>query len=386
MMPPPGERTLKADGTCNACSKMAAGNFMPCFSCEKQWHVVDCENGSDNLATTTFLNMWKGWNTNGTYKCIIFICPSCRDAKNLQRDIVNSNRMTVMQENLDSVQSDILEMKNMLTKSQENTGRPVSVPTYAETVKSSNSVIILKRDGHEHAVDRGVIKAAALSSRAGITSAFKNKNGDNVIICDNEDGKTRLEANLREKVKDRAIIAPAPRQPTIRITGMDENHTADIIKELVKDQNRDKGIDIHESNFKVLFIRPHAKNADLFQAIVRVSNEICTAIQNCGDKLFVGLTLCKVYDHFHIRRCNKCQGYNHFHDNCEKEPNCGKCAEPHETKDCPVTNEELIAKCANCVANKYTDVNHKAWDPYCKSFLAAQKKLEQTIGFYKGKN
>ena len=132
---------------------------------------------------------------------------------------------------------------------------------------------------------------------------------------------------------------------------------------------------MNQSNFKVLFTRPHAKNAELFQAIVRVSNEVRAAIAAAGDKLSVDLTICKVFDHFHVRRCNQCQGYHHFKDTCTKPPRCGNCAGDHQTEDC--TSAEV--KCANCADNKYENTSHKASDPNCKSYIAAQKKLEQSI-------
>ena len=163
---------------------------------------------------------------------------------------------------------------------------------------------------------------------------------------------------------------------------MDENHDAKTVFEYARDQNLDRGIKIDENNFKVLFIRQHAKNSDLYQAVVRVSNEIHAAIENADNKLFVGTTRCPIYDHFHVKRCNRCQGYNHFMDKCKKGPICGKCAGPHLTDDCDTGQ----VKCANCSANKLPDTNHLASDPMCTSYKAAQKKLEQTIGFYKQKN
>ena len=290
-----------------------------------------------------------------------------------------------MEDRVSSVQDDIQEIKNILINGQQNREIPVqpaTAMTYAQKVKSSDSVIIIKKNEHDQAIDRNTITEAAVSSRAGISSAYENKQGHMVVVCESEAAKQRLTSNLKEKVKDREIITPAPRQPTIRITGMEENHSTNTVFELARDLNVDKGIHIDEDNFKVLFVRPHAKNAKLFQAVVRVSNEIRVAIKNASDKLFVGLTLCPIFNHLHIKRCNKCQKYNHFKDKCENEATCGKCAGSHETEAC--TNDQV--KCTNCAENKYTDTNHLASDPHCKSYVAAQKKLEQTIGFYKEKN
>ena len=161
---------------------------------------------------------------------------------------------------------------------------------------------------------------------------------------------------------------------------MQEDFPKDRIFNEVKAKNQERGINIDQENFKVLFTRPHAKNPNLFQAIVRVSNEVRAAIDRAGDKIFVDLTLCGVFNHFHIRRCNKCQGFNHFKDTCNKPPRCCNCAGEHETEQC--TTPEQV-KCINCVDNEHDHTDHKASDPGCKSYKHAQSKLEQTIGFFK---
>lgn len=203
-----------------------------------------------------------------------------------------------------------------------------------------------------------------------------------MLVVENEAAKTRLAANLREKLTTHDITTPASRMPTIRVTGMEQNFTPEQVFNYARDLNEDKGIKINQSDFKVLFIRPQHKTPSLFQATVRVSNEVRAAIERAGDKLHIGLKRCLVYDHFHIRRCNHCQLYNHYKDKCNNTAVCGKCAGPHETQTC--TSDQK--KCVNCSNNKFLDTNHEASDPTCQSYKNAQKKLEQTIGFYKGKN
>ena len=380
-MPTTQSRIINSEGICVACDKPAAAACMKCFACEDSWHVIGCAQGSEDLTTTTFLEKsWNVWKTSGKYKSICFVCPPCRDAKNLQRDIVNSNRISVIQENVSSVQADVQELKQALLN--KNNGEYPALPQAANPVKSSDSVIIINNETQEHPIERKIIKQAAYSSKAAVSSTYQNKKGNTVVICENSAAKDRLAANLKESVKDRPILTPAQRLPTIRITGMEEDFPKETIFNEVKVKNQEKGIHIDENNFKVLFTRPHAKNPRLFQAIVRVSNEVRAAIDRAGDKLFVDLNYCPVFNHFHIRRCNNCQGYNHFQDTCTKSPRCGKCAGNHRTDSCD-TNQ---VKCANCVDNKVENTGHKTSDSTCPSYISAQKKLEQSIGFHKTKN
>lgn len=50
------------------------------------------------------------------------------------------------------------------------------------------------------------------------------------------------------------------------------------------------------------------------------------------------------------RQCYRCQAYGHSSQQCRLKIKCLKCSEPHNSKDCPVTNSDLL-KCANCEGN-----------------------------------
>ena len=320
--------------------------------------------------------------TNGMYKCLVFICPECRDAKTLQRDVVNSNRMTVMDETISSVKDDVQMIKDILLNGQKNPDIPVQ-NTYAQVVKSSDSVVVIKKGAEAEVVNRDIIKDASINSKVGISSTYNNNKGDTVLVCDSEQGKNRLVANLKEKIKNREIITPQPKRPTIRVTGLDLEPTPAEVLSSAKELNAEKGILIDEDNFKVIKIKPHFKNNKKFQVIVRVSNDIRAAIERADNFLFVCLNRCHVFDDLHVKRCNLCQGYNHYRDQCNKTvPVCGKCAESHETEQC--TPEQ--AKCVNCTNNRFEETGHYTSDKNCRSYIAAQKKLEQSIGFYKQKN
>lgn len=388
---PPSQRLVNSSGVCVACEKPATETCIKCFACEDSWHALGCTKGNEDLVTKTFLEkQWNIWKTSGAYKSICFVCPPCRDARNLQRDIVNSNRISVIQENVSTVQENVSTVQNDVRELKEaflkfNSDFPAlpqaSNDSNPGQVQSSDAVIVINNE-EQQPVDRKTISAASYSSKAAVSTTYQNKQGNTVLICESEEAKNRLAADLKDRVKDRPIITPAQRLPTIRITGMEEEFSKAKIFDEIKVRNQNKGITIDENNFKVLFTRPHAKDPKLFQAIVRVSNEVRAAIKRAGDKLYVDLTLCHVWDHFHIRRCNQCQGYNHFKDTCTKTPCCGNCAGNHQTEDC----QSDQVKCTNCVANKYENTDHQTSDPKCKSYMNAQKKLEQSIGFYKTKN
>ena len=180
-----------------------------------------------------------------------------------------------------------------------------------------------------------------------------------------------------------SVIAPAPRRPTINIINIPVNYTKSELLDRVKSHNATKlpGIELNDENFKIIFTKPQFKNNTLYKATVRVSEDVRKAISNANDKLNIGLSSCRVYDDFFVKRCNKCQQFGHWKDKCSADTPvaCGKCSGHHETQAC-TTN---VIKCCNCVHAKHTDTNHETSSNKCPVYLAARTKLESTINYYK---
>jgi hypothetical protein len=68
----------------------------------------------------------------------------------------------------------------------------------------------------------------------------------------------------------------------------------------------------------------------------------------------------RLYDHsLQVKQCFRCSAWGHTQGACGKQPRCGTCAGPHQTKDCP---KERVS-CTNCGRN------HKAWQKQeCRTF------------------
>ena len=64
---------------------------------------------------------------------------------------------------------------------------------------------------------------------------------------------------------------------------------------------------------------------------------------------------CPVYDHFYVKRCNKCQRFHHYKNECKAvKPSCGKCAGEHETDKCETCDKEnFVPVCVNCKRDKH---------------------------------
>jgi len=85
-----------------------------------------------------------------------------------------------------------------------------------------------------------------------------------------------------------------------------------------------------------------------------------------------GLTICSRRIHVdkikkEPTRCLKCQGWNHFANECKSETDkCGNCTEEHRTSNCPHPHRRACVSCK-------TD-GHGSWSRQCPVFL---KKVEE---------
>ena len=100
-------------------------------------------------------------------------------------------------------------------------------------------------------------------------------------------------------------------------------------------------------------------------------------MKNYGDKVNLGLTTCKIFDQFHVKRCNNCQKYGHYYKNCNSPEIkvCSNCSESHATNDCSSQQR----RCINCIKAGATQENseHKASDPNCPTLLKERDALRK---------
>ena len=119
--------------------------------------------------------------------------------------------------------------------------------------------------------------------------------------------------------------------------------------------------------------------------MVRVSPAIRDAISARKNRLFLGVTSCKVYDRFYVKRCNKCNCFGHYKSDCPNSVLCGYCmSKDHESHCCPLRSSESSTnfKCSNCQNAGLDHEGHSALWFNCPSYKMAQKRLQSSIPYY----
>ena len=102
-----------------------------------------------------------------------------------------------------------------------------------------------------------------------------------------------------------------------------------------------------DDHINVFTVKPIRGKTDVFQAFARISQLLREGFRTFKDKITLGLSTCKIYDQYHVKRCNNCQTFGHYYRNCPSpEVNvCAKCGAAHPTRECV----SPTPRCINCV-------------------------------------
>ncbi len=155
-----------------------------------------------------------------------------------------------------------------------------------------------------------------MENNIGLQKSYKNKNGELIVVCDSREARDNLSTMLSNVDERIPTISPNGKRPTVAIVGLYKEYSKEEITAMVVKQNQFVKNFVMTNNieehFKVLAVRPTKRNQNVFQVFASVSAVLRDGTKQYNDKLTLGLTSCKVYDQYHVKRCNKCQLFGHY--------------------------------------------------------------------------
>ena len=377
---------LDVGGQCKRCKKNAQHEFMECWLCNQKYHVVDCDD-QDPMVQPSFLK--SQWPTiSRKWPCITFTCPNCREDAKTKEEHVMARRVRLLEENNLKTSKKLEEIAEMLGN-RNTQGMSSDVKTFANAVANEGpSLIVIEKPDEEVSRDEkqetmNQLNKVARESKVAIKKTFTNKAGKTVVVCQNQKSKEAILPHVNRLFAERKISTPKPKLPTVSIPFIVGDYTKDDLVTALQNQNEGNGMLFNHDNAEVIFISPmkhQDSDESLYQAVIRVSEDLRQQIKANGDRVFIGSTSCPVYDRFYIKRCNRCQGFHHYQKECKRNEVCGKCSELHDTRKCNKGPENY--KCINCSISGFEEVNHCSSSFDCPAYLAEQEKLKKSIHFY----
>ena len=396
------EYELNNDGSCSSCDEVAIeSEFVGCALCKKKFHVVCKVVGTDDKwATKSMMLTYKSPSTKKNFK---FFCNCCETTMETNMADVDCQRIRRMERNMDAINNELREIKELVkavaaTKSTEpelaivdgdsSTGTersPTNIWQDTEklaTVKAkpAESILVINNssDSEKEKTNTELVENTIIEGRIPIKKSFKSKNGNLVVVCESAESRNTLMNQVSAVNNGIEMRMPNENRPVVSIVGLSKSYEKEEVVEILQKQNYFLG-QFSENNeiqdhIKVFAVKPLKGKPHIFQAFARVSKLVRQGFKTYNDKVTIGLNTCKIYDQYHIKRCNNCQGFGHFYKDCPTPQTsvCAKCGENHATKDCSSSSTH----CVNCASAELSDLEHRSDDHNCPSLRKQQEKLK----------
>ena len=232
-----------------------------------------------------------------------------------------------------------------------------------------------------------------------VSKVLRSKEGKGVLFFPTKESRDTAAATLKDtytlESQDRKVKTLYPK---IKISWISKDCFTVLDKTTIKDYIFQKNptikdlVEKEKKVFEIIFINDE-KDQNYAYAVVKVDTKIKEAINSQGNKIYIGLSSCKVTDRYHLIQCYKCQEFGHVKGstncnlyNMEKEV-CLYCAADHKSKTCPVKKDGIKAfKCHNCLSSKDVKIKSKYTGHTTTSFhcpilqIALKNTMNRTMG------
>ena len=377
---------LDTAGTCNSCKEVViAEEHLECFFCKGVFHG-SCSTmaAEDKIGTKSLVTHFNRASTQSNFK---FFCNSCLTKFEIDLASNETKRLNKVEDNICTIKSELEDIKKLLKENMQSI--PPAKHSKKEFTANVDNIWFDKARlestkvtpaqpmlvlNNEDEINQSVEKAI-VDNGIPVTKSYKNNSGKLVVVCESLESRNELEriiASSHENVEMKSITK---KKPSVTIVGLSRNYSKEeIINQLVSQNqyvkqfttvnNINEHIEIHD-------IKPTRAKPSVYQAFASVSETLRKGFSNYKDKVTIGLMSCKVYDRFHVKRCNNCQGIGHYYKECPTpdETRCAKCSLDHPTNSCTSTE----SKCINC-SKEGKEANHKAYDPKCPAIVCEIEK------------
>lgn len=388
---------LNSDGECMSCNKQTLqSETIQCFTCKLFFHAV-CPDADDNetLATKSFFTCY---NRSSTKRNFQFFCNPC--ITKLENSMAESDgsRLNNLEMNMTTINGELSEIKSLLSNhlSRSSTVKKNSLEIQhngkndniwfnkdrlASVKAPLSEPILVVNKVHEANSDSTFVSVekTIVDNNIPVTKTFKNTSGELVLVCDTVDSRDKLNnliASNDDEIQTKIINR---KKPSITIVGLSTSYKKEEIVNQLVSQNQfvkhfamANNIDDH---IEIFDVKPTRSNPLVYQAFAAVSETLRAGLRSFRDKVVIGVMNCRIYDRYHIRRCNNCQCYGHYYKECPT-PNdhcCAKCSLDHQTNVCTVTTSK---KCINCSKAGIEESDHASYDHNCPSLLKITEKMK----------
>lgn len=377
------EKSYKMTSKCGLCKETINRDKIICYGiCDRHFHTKCLD-----LNTAAI----KAISENETIK---FVCRECDTKSNklLLRKINQLLECFKSNDDVDGVTSksiiakiadDVVDIKSVVTHS-ENDIKEIKInaklnvksvkESYADKLKIKSNepvVLVVPKAKQNSNITKAAIKEKIDPTSILVENIRSAAKGTIVLEGKTAEDVQRIKECAKEKMGEKYDIKVTELiKPKVVVSGMESSLEKEEIIKCLRKQNTY----LEDAYLEVISVYSYGvRNRQKFAAIIEIDGENFIKVMEEG-RVNIDWDRCYVKEHFYLRRCFKCNGFNHRAQECLRKKSCKKCAGEHDIKECRSDNN----KCINCISanNKLKlnlNINHMASSIEC---IVYQRKLE----------
>ena len=264
----------------------------------------------------------------------------------------------------------IEELAKQVSSNKEETEENQREKSYAEKLKTKNTLVIKSNDGDNKAVQK---KKAIMSKITTQVDEVKDSKVGHLIVKFAD--KEKLE-NARKEFEENiddiniSVVEKEKIKPKIKVCNVDAD--VDDVIEDIKERNKWINDYIQEEEDFKLVKELNTREENNRHYIIKCTPEIRKQIFIRGEILYKLYKKNKVFDSYNVYQCFKCQGFNHSAKHCEKNQVCAKCSGNHRLVECNAN----VEKCVNCERKGHSDLNHRTNGTKCPVYKEEVSRIK----------
>ena len=398
---------LEKDGKCSSCSNIIADDsIIKCSKCKLLFHAV-CSTYENEICNKTLFKLFCSKSTKSNF---MWFCDACLTSFEFDAASNDTARINNLEHQINTMNSRFDEMKELILNTKPSSNKNVD-NSYVqnnqnkenETNQKSNvtektkeplakhninpwrvqtRVTILK-DNLGNTPDLAEFEKRALDNNLKVKKATWDTKGNIVLVCPSAQDAVAVCEQATVEFPHNTVLEPRSPSSVINIVGFRTSHDLDTLYNLLISANsalstlKGKPLEEVKMFFDIIAIKPCAKNPSVFRAVVRVSKTLRHLIRLSSNKLKIGFYVCSVYDRTIAKRCNKCQTFGHWANDCQPGNIvvCADCGQNHDTQKCKSESYH----CINCAKITDADCNHSAKSLDCPAYIAYRNSEQNSL-------
>ena len=361
---------------CGHCSTLV-GDGICCDFCEMWFHYDEECSGVENVKNKQILKN----------KHILYVCDDCNKTRKSKKEMpktncnINNQKLNELKADFDQMHQQmnnmaqglyhqIEELAKQVSSNKEETEENQREKSYAEKLKTKNTLVIKSNDGDNKAVQK---KKAIMSKITTQVDEVKDSKVGHLIVKFADKGKLEnARKEFEENINDIniSVVEKEKIKPKIKVCNVDAD--VDDVIEDIKERNKWINDYIQEEEDFKLVKELNTREENNRHYIIKCTPEIRKQIFIRGEILYTLYKKNKVFDSYNVYQCFKCQGFNHSAKHCEENQVCAKCGGNHRLVECN-TNVE---KCVNCERKGHSDLNHRTNGTKCPVYKEEVSRIK----------